>query len=321
MDKLRHHPIIKLASSPRVILGLRLLYLAAIAYMIIFWRAFWTPDLLFFMFLLLFILYGQGKRFLISFGPFVLLLLSYDSLRGFATYVNKHVHFTEMIDFDRWIGFGQLPTHWLQQHMYHGHLMWYDFYFYLLYMCHFLVPLVLGVILWKFRPQHYNRFITALLVLSYAGFVTYIIFPAAPPWMAAKLGYIPPLEKLSTDIWFAMGVHSFPTIYEKISPNQVAAVPSLHAAYPTLMTIFVGRAFGWKAALAMIWYPLSVWLGIVYMGEHYVIDALLGILYAIGAYLATIWLFRNYGHKVRALQSRIGQRLRRPSAEPVVAKK
>lgn len=31
-------------------------------------------------------------------------------------------------------------------------------------------------------------------------------------------------------------------------------------------------------------YPVSVWIGVVYLGEHYVVDALLGALYTVGAY-------------------------------------
>jgi len=39
-------------------------------------------------------------------------------------------------------------------------------------------------------------------------------------------------------------------------------------------------------------YPLLIWLGIIYLGEHYVIDAVLGIIYAIIAFWVTLKFFK-----------------------------
>lgn len=292
---------------PLTMRGLRLFYLACLVYMLVFWRIFYTPDLLFIMFFFLFMLYGQGRQFFVNFGPFVVLLLAYDSLRGIVPFISKNVHFMEMINFDKWL-FGQLPTVTLQQWLYHGRTAWYDFYFYLVYMAHFVMPLLVAVLIWKFRPRHYLRYVLAFLILSYGGFLTYILFPAAPPWMASQMGLMPAITKISTNVWFALGVHSFPTIYEKFSPNLVAAVPSLHSAYPLLIVMFIRRAFGWKWAAAMSWYPLSVWVGVVYMGEHYVFDVLAGIVYALAAYGLTAVIASRYGHHGRRLHSRVAKR-------------
>lgn len=283
---------------------LQVAYLVCLVYILVFWRAIWTPDLLFFMFLLLFALYGQGREFIVNFGPFVVLLLIYDSLRGFTPYLNKHIHYLQMPNFDRWLTHGTLPTSWLQHHLYNGHLSWYDYYFYTLYMCHFLAPLLVAVAIWKWRPQHYNRYVMAFLLMSYAGFVTYILFPAAPPWLAAQLGYIPPIHRISSDVWWALGVHDFSTLYSKFSPNEVAAVPSLHSAYPVMILLFLRQAFGWRWALAFVWYPISMWIGVVYMGEHYVFDVILGIVYALAAYGITNWFLDRYGSRARRLRAR-----------------
>jgi hypothetical protein len=260
-------------------------------------RAFLTPDVMFILLLAVFIFYGMALQFIKMFMPFVFLLVSYDGLRGLVPFISHKVHFREMIDYDRWLGGGELPNHRLQALLYHGHLNWYDFYFYGLYMMHFVVPLLVAVMIWRLRPWMYWQYVWSFVVLSYSGFITYLLYPAAPPWMASEKGLIPPLTKISTDIWFALGVKNFPTLYEKFSPNLVAAVPSLHAAYPTLVALFVWRLFGWKKGLLTFIYPLSVWVGIVYMGEHYVVDALLGILYALVAYLAVDQLMKLWRNR------------------------
>lgn len=165
----------------------------------------------------------------------------------------------------------------------------------------------------------YWPYIAGFIFLSFGGFVTYTLFPAAPPWMASELGYIEPIHRISSDIWYAMGVTNFSEIYSRLSPNPVAAVPSLHAAYPTLMALFVAHAFGVRRTLWLWIYPVSLWVGIVYLGEHYVVDALLGIAYAGLAYWGAVklvnWkraggLERLADAKARAWGEALGRRIR-----------
>jgi len=272
----------------------------AIALYFVIHRVFLTPDVLFVILFVVFLVYGMAFEFFKKFSPFLILLLSYDGLRGFIPYVSKHVHYYPAITFDRWLGGGEVVTERLQHLLYHGHLHWYDFYFYSLYTLHFVMPILLAVLIWRTRPQQYWRFVWSLVTLSYAGFITYLAFPAAPPWMASQNGYIPHIEKLSTDIWFALGVHNFPTLYAKFSPNEVAAVPSLHAAYPTLVVLFIWDLYGRKWGIPALIYPLSMWFGVVYMGEHYVFDVLLGILYAVVSFFVVKWLWSRRGQRQAA---------------------
>jgi membrane-associated phospholipid phosphatase len=67
--------------------------------------------------------------------------------------------------------------------------------------------------------------------------------------------------------------------------NLVAAMPSLHAAYPAMLLLFFwndGR--WWRIGLAL--YTLAMGFSLVYGGEHFVIDVLVGWLYAGIAYAA-----------------------------------
>jgi membrane-associated phospholipid phosphatase len=128
----------------------------------------------------------------------------------------------------------------------------------------------------------------AFVGLSFAGFITYVLFPAAPPWMASDHGLIPHIHRISSNVWSVMGVDNFSELYSKFSPNDVAAVPSLHAAYPTLTLLFSAKIFGWRRMWWLAIYPISLWIGVVYLGEHYVTDVLLGIGYAVVAYMVSM---------------------------------
>lgn len=270
---------------------LRVATVAGVALLFAVERNFWTPDTLFVVLLALFVVLGQARAFILRFAPFMLLLLAYDSFRGIADQLNTHVHYTEMIDFDRLVTGGSLPTADLQNLLWHGHVQWYDFYFYFLYTIHFLAPVLLAVLLWKVRTRLYWPFAAALVGLSFAAFVTYVLFPAAPPWMASDAHLFAPIHRISSDVWGAMGVTNFSELYANISPNAVAAVPSLHSAYPLLFVLFLIKAFGFKRMWWTFIYPISMWVGVIYMGEHYLFDVLLGIIYASVAYALTMQYF------------------------------
>ncbi len=269
-------------------------------------RTIWTPDTLLIIILVIGVIFGRAREVMRRFVPFLGMLIVYDSFRSIADELNKNVHYTEMINFDRFISFGNLPTSWLQSMWYHGHVAWYDFYFYSLYMMHFLVPVAMALLLWKFRPKLYWPFVWALVGMSFAAFITFVIFPASPPWMAKELGYIAePLHRISSDVWEAMGISDFSEVYTKLAPNAVAAVPSLHSAYPLLATLFVWKAFGFRKTWWLMVYPLSVWVGVVYLGEHYVFDVVVGALYAIVAYVVALKVSSWYNEPHRVFRRRV----------------
>ncbi len=275
----------------------RLAVLVLAVLLLVVKRSIWTPDTLLIIVLVIGVVFGQAKEFIYRFAPFLGLLVVYDGFRGVADDLNKNVHFWEMIHFDRWLGGGVIPSSTLQQWWWHGNVTWLEWYFYFLYTLHFLVPVIVGVFLWKLRPRLYWPFVWSIVGISFAAFVTYVIFPAAPPWMAKELGYLPePLHRVSSDVWWAMGVQNFSEFYKNISPNAVAAVPSLHSAYPLIAALFVIRSFSWRRTWWILLYPLSMWVGVVYLGEHYVYDIVAAVLFvAVGMYLV-----RHSFHRYRA---------------------
>lgn len=252
-----------------------------------------TPDKLLILLIFIFMMFGQAWAMFKRLFPFVAILLVYESFRGIADNLQNNVHFTFMADVDRWMFGGQLPTNLLQDLWWHGHVQWYDFVFYGAYMLHFILPLTLAILIWKYHDHHYWRVVGTYCFLSYAGFLTYLLYPAAPPWMASDMQIIPEMERVSSHVFAAMGIHDFPSLYNDISPNPVAAVPSLHAAYATLFALFVWKYFGWKWGAPSIIYPALIYVGTVYMGEHYAYDELLGGVYAVASFVA-VYAFADH---------------------------
>lgn len=274
--------------------------LGTVAFIIIFIKtpSFPTPDKILVFAALVAMIFGQATKLLKRFVPFVALLLVYESFRGLVPGLNTRVNYMWMPAMDKLMFLGHLPTKLLQDAWWHGNVMWYDFVFYGAYTLHFVLPFGLAILVWKKREKQYWNVITAFLLLSFAGFLTYLAFPAAPPWLASDKSLIEPITRVSSYVWAAFGIHDFPSIYNKISPNPVAAVPSLHAAYAILFALYVTRLFKNRWRIVAWIYPFLIWVGTVYMGEHYLIDAILGGLYALAAYksapVVERWIERTY---------------------------
>ena len=171
-----------------------------------------------------------------------------------------------------------------------GHIHWYDVAAVAIYYMHFAVPFIAGIVFWLIDRAFFKKYAASIVVLSYAAFVTYIIFPAEPPWMAAQQGFLPFVQPITSQV-LASFAHpiSLPTVYAYVGANLVAPVPSLHAGYALITAMFVSKKFpkwGWVSFL----YPAAMFLVVVYLGEHYVFDIVVATAYVLVIYaFATDW--------------------------------
>jgi len=241
--------------------------------------------------ILAFMIFGEAWQMFKRVFPFVAVMFVYESFRGIADQLNRHIHYLIAPRFDHAI-FGNLPTIYLQDWWWRGRPQWYDYALYLPYLLHFVLPLVLALVVWKTRAKYYWQVVGTYLVVAFGAFLTYFLLPAAPPWLASQNHYIPPITRISSQVWEGLGLSDFPSAYNQITPNQVAAIPSLHAAWATLLLIFVYKLFGRRWALLAALYPFAIFVGTIYEGEHYAFDVILGIIYAVVGYLVTPPLMR-----------------------------
>ncbi|MEO8462481.1 MAG: phosphatase PAP2 family protein [Chloroflexota bacterium] len=260
-----------------------------------------TPDVLLLGLGLAAVLLGRGRLFIRDWVPFIGLFLAYELMRGFADDINRVIHSADVLAIERALFGGALPTQVLQDalHPATGMDPW-AIAGTIFYFLHFPLPLAVAFLLWVRRRRAYYDFVAALILLSMAGFATYLMLPVAPPWWAAAHGLIPgPDGEPAITYLKAQGfsdlarlfgfegryLYSY-AIYE-VNPNQVAAFPSLHAGYPFLAFLFARRAFG-RPGWLMLAYAACVWFAIVYLADHYVVDVLGGIAYAGIAYASIV---------------------------------
>jgi len=234
---------------------------------------------------------------LIDWVPFAAVLIAYDYSRGAADSIGFGVHYDPQINADKWLFFGHVPTVWLQDHLLHvilrfdgkyhvvGTVQWWEKLFTLIYVSHYLASFVLAGVLWVRSRKRFQAYARRFVTLSYAGFVTYALFPAAPPWLAAQHGELPRSVGRYGRGAEQMHLGFVRDVIDKGSDvsNVVAAIPSLHLGFATLVVITLWRSWpAWTRPL-LVAYPLLMGLALVVTGEHYVIDLILGVVYALGS--------------------------------------
>lgn len=284
------------------------------------------------------ILSGRALLFVKDWGVFILVLLTWQLASPLATRFAFPERLTPLISADKLLFLGYVPPVWLQHHLYHpGRLEPWDVLAATIYMLHFLTPLLAAFILWMTNREMFAKFAIAFVVVAIAGWTTYVLYPAVPPWMAAEklvhihgkylaatdwqqlgsLGikhpywyvqahghvYLPGVQNIFQSImshWYSSynGTIFFGGLH--MSYDQVGAMPSEHAAYPMLFFLFLRRQFGRVAYIALAYIALLVF-SIMYLGQHYFIDALVGFGYAGAGYMLVM-------HVAPAIATRLSRR-------------
>lgn len=209
------------------------------------------------------------------------------------------LHLDFMLNTDRALFFGHDPVALIQLHLKSAHVTWLDVVTGIVYNMHLAEPYIAGYFLWRLNRLVYLRFVASALILLVLGFITFIVYPAIPPWLAAsEYGRLPGVENLFGRVlrWHPLPFHGTPIFYVfKLVGDPVAAMPSEHAAFPMLEFLAFAR-FGRTVAVLFALWVLAVLFSIIYLGEHWVTDALAGWLYAIVIFAAVSLLTGRRGH-------------------------
>ncbi|MEM2465974.1 MAG: phosphatase PAP2 family protein [Candidatus Bathyarchaeia archaeon] len=231
-----------------------------------------------FIFLCLFVYVSYTKsdnRFVRTFTPFIISFLSYEALNGLIGSVPRYIYVYEPIAADLWV-FNAIPTLTLQKSIRTPILDYIGAAFYSL---HLIAPTIFAFILWKYKPEQYQKYVLSFMICTYSALITFLVFPVAPPWYGVGA------TRILFQVDHNLGVPMYKTIYSYIGANPFAAFPSLHSAIPWLIALSAFKAWK-KKAIPILTFPVMVWFSAVYLGEHYVIDVVGGIVYATLASIA-----------------------------------
>jgi membrane-associated phospholipid phosphatase len=214
-----------------------------------------------------------------------------DSLRG-SIYIltcklSLPVHATYVIAIEKAL-FGQVPSNILQARLLDPakgpEFTWLERALTAFHGSHYLAFLLIGFIIWLYKSGYFRLFRTSYYLLIFLGVLAYFLVPTVPPWMAANnFDLLPPLIRFNADIFNFW----IPDLSTGFDTNPIAAMPSLHAAFPLLSSLLLWRLYRWKA-LAFYIYTAILLFSIVYTGDHYITDILAGFLLAIACYFLAV---------------------------------
>jgi hypothetical protein len=229
---------------------------------------------------------GSGvkwKQLVKDWLPFFLVLTVYGLLRSYASHTLWGPFVRPQVWIDTHIfGLGVDPTVQLQRWLYSPGLHVWDYLCWCCYMSHFFVSFIVAAVLWKTNYAKFRRFVPLFVALTFLGYVTYVLYPAMPPWMAGSRHFLPHTVRIIPLVLDHLHLHSGAAVFTGGNKfdNNVAAMPSIHAAYPMLICLFFWRGASTRKRVLLAAYPLCMAFTLVYTGEHFVIDIVIGWLYA-----------------------------------------
>ena len=241
----------------------------------------------------------DGERAFLLWTTYAISFATFVVLRRLADNTGMPWQHKYVIDADRVLGLGSIPTAVFQR-------MWYsaaiptalDHFTVGVHLSYYLVPPAVGIILWYFNQAVFERYMFAISATYLLGLVVHFLLPTVPPWMAGHRGYAEPMARVLYDRLNA----EWPSFYHFgnsiAGGNDVAAMPSLHMGAAFLIALGLST-LGRVMTLIGIAYPLAMGFSLVYTGEHYVADLIGGVLIAWPCWLvaprAISWLFPSAG--------------------------
>lgn len=165
------------------------------------------------------------------------------------------------------------------------------------------VVVLLVVLFWRMKDQYFaGRYTSAFLLMNVFAFATYLFYPAAAPWYVSQYGFVSPLVPVPGS---AAGLARFDQLlglgvskeFYSMSPVVFGALPSMHAGF-TMLGFLYALKLGKKWSVPIGIYTFGMWISALYLEHHYVVDLLLGILYAFIAYVMMEKVFAKAHRKI-----------------------
>ncbi len=227
---------------------------------------------------------GRLGLFARDWAPVGAMMAVYGAAFGAAASLNMPTWYRPQLEADRLLGFGHVPSVWLQHRFDAAHNGGLAVWTACAYASHYYFPVMLGLyVWWRHRDNGFFDLIYGYLTALVLATFVFVLAPTAPPWLAADRGLLPPLhDVVKTGL---LDLHLNTLANHKGDPHLYltrAAFPSVHAAWPMISLLVVVRHRMPRLVQALVLVQLaSVWFAIVYGGEHYLSDVIAGALVAV----------------------------------------
>ena len=242
---------------------------------------------------------GASRKLLFSFLPLLLYWVLYDSMRVYPNYLFNPVHIVEPYEIEKaWFGIQTAaglitPNEFCVLHQ----TTILDILSGCFYVCWIPVPVLYAVYLFFTDRKTLIHFCIVFLVANIIGFLIYYLYPAAPPWYVAQFGFQEQFDIPGNTAGLArfdayFNIKLFAGIYEK-NANVFAAIPSMHSAFPMILSYFAVKQRSIPLSIAFITLAIGIWCSAVYTEHHYIIDVLAGITCACASILLVAWFYKN----------------------------
>jgi membrane-associated phospholipid phosphatase len=282
--------------------------------------------------------YNEKTRlFLRYFSPLILTGVVYDAMRYFYWQgIEGHVHVAGPFYRDlRWFGVHDgaelvTPNEYFRRHP----RMILDIlcgFAYLVFVGEYLLSMFF--LFFTRRFELLRLFGWSFFAVNVMGFITYFVYPSAPPWYVTQFGlgpalmHVQPNKGATARFDQIFGTHFFDQIYGR-GVDVYGAYPSLHVVYPFLVAVLTFLTPGLRLfRLPAIGFYFLMCLSAVYLQHHWMEDILLGTAYAIITLVALSALFRKRDARAAeclepeagfaetlGLRRRTGQASERPAA-------
>ena len=186
------------------------------------------------------------------------------------------------IKLDRLLGLGHEPTVRLQRALgREGDLRLHDYALSIVHWSWFAVPHGSLAYLLVRHPRLFPRSACLMAACFDLGLVVYWLVPTAPPWWAGETGSMPPVRRIMAEAGEHLWKRLWRPLYHSFEGNPFAAMPSLHFGTSVMAARLLSGVGSRPAALGWA-YALTLGFGLVYLGEHYVVDLLGGLALAEG---------------------------------------
>ncbi|ANI90812.1 PA-phosphatase [Arachidicoccus ginsenosidimutans] len=264
-------------------------------------------SILIILFNVLYYLTSGTRKFILAFSVFIVFWVIFDFMKAFPNYKFSQVHIKDIYNLDKsWFGiFDSGKKVSLNEYFYAHQKIFLDILAGCFYLCWMPVPILFGIYLFYTKKRAgYINFALTFLWVNLIGFVIYYVCPSAPPWYVQLHGFaFNPHTPGNTaglgrfDAYFHLNI--FHGLYAQ-SSNVFAAMPSLHASYPTV-TLYhaIKNKQRWYAKIFFAIIMLGIWFTAVYASHHYLLDVLAGIACAVVGIISYNWLYKkvNFVHK------------------------